>query len=77
MTNYDRWKLATPDYLEDEDDAPPTNPAHTAYPSTFHQHVPPLQGQRITDQGHHQGSTVGLVHFDGQGRILGESRNEN
>jgi hypothetical protein len=20
MTNYDRWKLATPNYLEDEDD---------------------------------------------------------
>lgn len=21
MTNYDRWKLATPDYLENEDDS--------------------------------------------------------
>ena len=25
MTNYDRWKLATPDYLEDKDEGEPVH----------------------------------------------------
>jgi hypothetical protein len=55
-------------------DTPPTAPTHTAHTPTFHEHVQALQGQRITDQGHYESTSVGLVHFDGQGRVLIEEK---
>ena len=43
-----------------------------AYASAFHKHVSAVQEERITDQGWHQSIALGLVHFDGQGRLLEE-----
>jgi hypothetical protein len=69
--------LTTPRGLRSTaNDPTPTHPKDQAHATAFHEHVPPLQGQRITDQGHRQSIAVGMVHFDGQGRILGGSRNE-